>query len=215
MQSKHTSPSLLQVLHYFGGIWVMVKIWHCLFFPRGFENADLHIVKSWISMIHLTVNSILAPVDSVLSSSSGQIDGFCAWEFVFCIKWCWETEPHGKMAFHNRVPTWHSPKWVRLTDQGVFIIHFEKNQDVHRAVWWPSVCLCIGLFDNLFGLHVYYLKNKSIEGIILPGRRQFSEGCLFPFLTHDSFATSPDRYNQVTSFKCLPMGVKAIISNLL
>lgn len=159
--------------------------------------------------------SILAPVDSVLSSSSGQIDGFCAWEFVFCIKWCWETEPHGKMAFHNRVPTWHSPKWVRLTDQGVFIIHLEKNQDVYRAVWWPSVCLCIGLFDNLFGLHVYYLKNKSIEGIILPGRRQFSEGCLFPFLTHDSFATSPDRYNQVTSFKCLPMGVKAIISNLL
>lgn len=149
------------------------------------------------------------------SSSSGQIDGFCAWEFVFCIKWCWETEPHGKMAFHSRVPAWHSPKWVRLTDQGVYILHFEKNQDVYRAVWWPSVCLCISFFDNLFGLHVYYIKNKSIEGIILPGRRQFSEGCLFSFLTHDSFATNPDRYNQVTSFKCLPMGVKTIISNLL
>lgn len=111
------------------------EIWHYLFIPKGFQNAS-HIIM-WIHGF-----AWFTPGSPLNSGVNWQLFKFPFWPDMWrgkrggvCLGICFLTsrdfrgQNHpGKMTFHSRLPTWQSPKRVRLrTDQGVYMLHFTKN----------------------------------------------------------------------------------------
>lgn len=174
-------------------------------------------MNSWIASIHLRVNSQFR---HQLTAFKFQ---FWPDRWILCLGICWVflhqgilggQKLLGKMAFHSRVPAWHCPKWVRLrTDQGVCMLHFKKNWDDYRAAWWPSVYLCRGLFDSLVGLNAFVMQKTSTEGFNLVGK-EFSQRVPFVCLFICLFEPVILLHAILTSFRNLPISIKAIISDL-